>query len=94
MEYYSAMRKDILLLKMTRMGLYSIALSGVKSDRQRVGYDITYMWSLKKTNLETERRVVVTRGTGVGELGRYWSECTNLLEKNIFLSISKNDKSV
>ena len=46
MEYYSAIKNEIMLFAATRIQLAIIILS--KSERERqIPYDITYMWNLK-----------------------------------------------
>ena len=49
MEYYSAMKKEIMPFAATWMDLEIVILSEVKSDTERqISYDIAYMWNLKK----------------------------------------------
>ena len=45
MEYYSAIKNEIMPFAATRMDLEMIILSEVKSDKDR--YDIAYIWNLK-----------------------------------------------
>ena len=48
MEYYSAIKNEILPFAATWMDLEIIILSEVKSDRERqISYDVTYTWNLK-----------------------------------------------
>ena len=35
-----------------------------ESEKDKYCYDISYMWNLKKTNSDTESRLVVARGGG------------------------------
>ena len=77
MEYYSAIKKnEIMPFAATWMDLEIIILS--KSDRERqIPDNITFMWNLKydtneliyetETDLQTENRLVVTKGEWVGE---------------------------
>ena len=46
MEYYSAIKNELMLFAATRIQLAIIILSKSKRERQ-IPYDITYMWNLK-----------------------------------------------
>ena len=59
MEYYSAIKSEIMPLAATLMNLEIIILSEV-SQTEKDKYDIVYMWNLKKMvqmNLFTKKRV-------------------------------------
>ena len=74
MEYYSAIKNEILPFAATWMDLEIIILSEVKSDRERqISYDVTYTWNLKNWNKWTylqnrnrltdiENKLTVTKG--------------------------------
>ena len=47
MEYYSAIKNEIMLFAATWMDLELITLSEV-SQKEKEIYDITYMWNIKK----------------------------------------------
>ena len=58
MEYYSAMKNEIMSLALTWMNLEGIMLSDTETQRQ-ITYYFTYMWNLKKkknkqNNIETD----------------------------------------
>ena len=53
MEYYSAIKKEIIPFAATWMVLEIIMVSETKSDSERqTSYGITYMWNLKKDTNE------------------------------------------
>ena len=72
MEYYSAMKKnEILPLWITWMDHEDIMLSEMSVRKRQILYNFTYKWNSKKTKLiETERRLVITRDSSIGEKGK------------------------
>ena len=75
MEYYSAMKNEIMSLALTWMNLEGIMLSDTETQRQ-ITYYFTYMWNLKKKKeqtkqyrnrlTDTENKLVAARGGGDG----------------------------
>ena len=75
MEYYSAMKNEIMSLALTWMNLEGIMLSDTETQRQ-ITYYFTYMWNLKKKKeqtkqyrnrlTDTENKLVAARGGGGG----------------------------
>ena len=49
MEYYSALKNEILPFATTWMDLEDIMLSEMSYKERQMPYDFTYMWNLKKT---------------------------------------------
>ena len=80
MEYYSVMRKKKILSFVTSwMEFEGIMLNERNQTKERqILYDITYMWNLKKPNLEKQRAEWWLPGVGVRELGRCWSKGTEM----------------
>ena len=64
------------------MKFESIILSEIRQTEKRfIPHAITYMWNLdlkKAEIIETESRLVVTWGWGMGEMRRCWSKGPNL----------------
>ena len=61
MEYYLAIKKnEILPFVTTRMHL-EINAKWNKSDKDKIMYDLSYMWNLKRKKL-IDNRLVVARG--------------------------------
>ena len=75
MEYYSAIKNEIMPSAATWMGPDIIILNGV-SQKEKDKYGITYMWNLKhntnkhiyetETVSRTDNRLMVAKGKGVG----------------------------
>ena len=55
MEYYSAIKNELMLFAATRIQLAIIILSKSKRERQ-IPYDITYMWNLKYDKLTMKHK--------------------------------------
>ena len=73
-EYYSALSmKEIL-------GRYYSKWNKSDTKRQTL-HDITYTWNLKKSNSETDSRMVVARGWKVGKMQRCWQRVQTFSHK-------------
>ena len=76
-EYYSAIKKKK-SCHFLQDGWTQKDYAKEVSQREKGKYcfDVTYMWKLKKLNLEPENKMVITRGWGVGKMKRGWSKRT------------------
>ena len=72
MEHNSTLKKkETLLFATTQMNLEDIMLSEINQTQRQALPILTYMWNLKNVELiVTENRMLVTRGHGVGKIGR------------------------
>ena len=55
MEYSAMRKKEILSLVTAWMDLKDIILNEMSDRERQILYDITYMWNLKKPNLQKKR---------------------------------------
>ena len=70
MEYNPAMIKmEILSFLTTWMDLEGIYANRIsQTEKDKLLYDLTYMWNLKKPNLQKKSRMMVTRAWEIGEM--------------------------
>ena len=63
-EHYSAfLKKEILPFETTRRNLKNVILSKIsQTQKDRIMYDLVYVWNLKKFNSEKQSRRMVTKG--------------------------------
>ena len=78
-KYYSALKKkEGPPFATTRMNLECIILREITQRETNTVSSHLYVKSKKVELTEAENRIVVVKGWGMGETGRYWSKATNL----------------